>query len=283
MRSPSIRRPEAAIAAALLALLNLAPTRAGELMAIRGSNELVSFNSATPGTITGSKLVTGLQAGEILLAIDRRPSTDALYALGSSNRIYVIDAQTGIALAVGPVLDIPLTGSSYGFDFSPNADRIRINSDAEINFRVHPGTGVVVDANPGMAGTQPDTPLSPAGDIVGAAYDRVDIDPLTASTLYVIDSGTDQLLTQGGIDGTPSQNGGVLTPIGALGINITSAAGFDIDRDGQALAVLNVGVTSALYAINLGSGAATLIGNTGVNGLSGLAASDQVFLRNGFE
>ena len=61
----------------------------------------------------------------------------------------------------------------------------------------------------------------------------------TATTLYGIDTVANQLVRIGGVDGTPSPNGGTITPVGPMGsINAVSIGGFDIGQDGQALATL---------------------------------------------
>jgi hypothetical protein len=75
------------------------------------------------------------------------------------------------------------------------------------------------------------------------------------------------------VDGT-SPNGGALTNINPLGVNVSGDVGFDIDAGGTAFAALTVGGLSQLYTINLATGAATLVGSIGDGNLSigGLAA-----------
>ena len=60
-----------------------------------------SSTPATPGTIASTITITGLQPGENVLAIDLRPATGQLYALGSTSRLYVVDVVTGVGTAVG--------------------------------------------------------------------------------------------------------------------------------------------------------------------------------------
>src|SRR5262245_4315496 len=64
------------------------------LVALSASNQLLAFDSFTPGTIDVTRPVTGLQGGESLLGIDSRPQTGQLYGLGSSNRLYAINTTT---------------------------------------------------------------------------------------------------------------------------------------------------------------------------------------------
>ena len=90
---------------------------------------IVMFSSDSPGDVAVYK-VTGLQAGEEILGVDQRPATAQLYALGSSSRLYTIDLVTSTATEVGTGPFTPaLNGTSFGFDFNPTVDRIRIVSN----------------------------------------------------------------------------------------------------------------------------------------------------------
>src|SRR5262245_50999519 len=116
--------PRAALGVAGLVALGLglaAPGRAGAatITGVTTTNVLVTFDSATPGTIATSVAVTGLQGGETLLGIDRRPATGALYALGSTSRLYLINATTGAATQVGSAGAFTVSGTAFGFDFNP--------------------------------------------------------------------------------------------------------------------------------------------------------------------
>src|SRR5262249_46364265 len=71
------------------------------LFAVTRANELLRFNSATPGTIASSTPITGLQGGEKIRGIVVRPATGQLYALGSTSRLYTINPVTGAATPVG--------------------------------------------------------------------------------------------------------------------------------------------------------------------------------------
>lgn len=235
-----------------------------------GANDaLAVFDTDTPGAITSSRAVTGLVGGERLVGIDYRwiplagsGGAPGLYGLGvngatGASHVYRLDPATGAATPVGAGFNRP-AGTSYGFDFNPAVDRIRVSTQADDNYRLHPDTGAFVAA---------DTALSPAGKTIAtAAYDRVNVAPTTPAgptTLFVIDPTTDQLATQGGVNSTPSPNGGVINPVGALGVDAAATgANFDIAFDGKAYATLVVGGTPGLYAINTTSGAATLIGAT---------------------
>jgi Domain of unknown function (DUF4394) len=211
--------------------------------AIDETNNLLIFNFMNIGTPI-SKAITGLQTGEMILGVDIRPATGQLYALGSSSRLYVLNTASGAATAVGtaPFATL-LSGTSFGFDFNPTVDRIRCISNTGQNLRLHPDTGGIaaVDGN-----------LNPATPSVTASAYTNNFAGATTTVLYNIDSMTDKLTKQ------DPPNNGTQVEVGALGINVEVAGGFDItSRSGIAYAALKVGSMSSIYTINLTSGAAT--------------------------
>ncbi len=93
-------------------------------------NRLISFGSDTPTAITRVAF-TGLPAGEQIVGLDQRPLNKQLVALSSASRLYRIDIATGAATAIGTAPFAPaLVGASFGFDFNPTVDRIRVTSEA---------------------------------------------------------------------------------------------------------------------------------------------------------
>ncbi len=241
----------------------------GTIYALTANNNLIAFNSVTPGTITRTVAITGLTAGEMLLGIDFRPNTNQLYAVSSANRLYSINTTTGAATVVGAAAFTPaLNGTVFGFNFNPAVDRIRLVSDAEQNLRLHPDTGVVAATDSPLAYAASDANVGANPNVVGVAYTN-SFRGTTSTTLYGIDSNLDALVRQGSVGGAPvSPNGGQLFTVGALGVNTTSQVGFDILAPGDtALAALTPqgSTSSSLYSINLLSGTATLIGTIGGN------------------
>jgi hypothetical protein len=110
--------------------------------AMDGSNNLLIFNPFDPNPLV--KATTGLQANETILGLDMRPANGQLYALGSSSRLYTINAASGAATAVGTAaFTTALSGTAFGFDFNPTVDRIRIISNTGQNLRAHPETGAL--------------------------------------------------------------------------------------------------------------------------------------------
>lgn len=260
------------------------------VVGVTTSNLLVSFRANSPGEILTSVHLTNLPLGVTITGIDFRPATGELFGLTSTNQVISIDRDTGQTIARGAILDPTLFAAStgVGFDFNPTVDRLRIINSSEENLRFNPVTFTIVDGDIGTAGVQGDTDLAfDAGDanagqnpnIVGAAYDRNDIDIATPTTLYGIDSTLNILVAQGGLNGIPSPNLGQLFTLGSLGVDPTDRVGFDISDNGQggvgaALAVmqLNGETTSKLFSINLNPstsnqpiGSATLVGEIGTD------------------
>lgn len=242
------------------------------LVGLNTNDQLMVFESA--GTISGISInVTGLQTGEHLLGIDFRPATGELFGLGDSRRLYTINLANGAATAVNASpFDLPLNGTSFGFDFNPVVDRIRVVSDANQNFRLNPASGAVIDGDPNTPGTQGDPPvayLTAVDPTVTASAYANSFAGTAATTLYGIDTGLNHLVTQ-----DPAT--GLLTTRGLLGVDPSELTGFDIltDTSGDtAFAALTVGSQNGIYAIDLVTGAATLVRNApGTLPLKGLAA-----------
>ena len=204
---------------------------------------LLIFNPMT-GVIT-PKGITGMPAGEEVLGVDFRPATGQLYALSSASKIYTLNLGTGLATMVGAApFATPLSGTSFGFDFNPTVDRIRIVSNTGQNLRVHPETGAVafVDGMINMAGAS----------VNGAAYTN-NFAGATTTALYDIDMMGNRLFLQN------PPNDGVLSPVGPLGITITNnRGGFDIGgMSNTGYALLTTAMGTWVYNINLSTGAAT--------------------------
>src|SRR5262249_9651875 len=134
-----------------LVLLAGSPVQGQEiLIGLTATDSLIQFPSTTPGTILGTTAITGLQAGESIVRIDFRPATGGLYGIGSTSRLYLIDPITGTASAVGPVFVVPLSGATFGVDFNPVVDRIRIVSNTGQNIRINPNNGTTAGVDPGL-------------------------------------------------------------------------------------------------------------------------------------
>jgi hypothetical protein len=63
-------------------LSGLAPARAELIVALTTQNTLLSFDTASPGTVTTIGAIAGLVAGDALVGIDRRPQALPAVYLG---------------------------------------------------------------------------------------------------------------------------------------------------------------------------------------------------------
>ena len=235
---------------------------AGDVFAITVSNKLVSFNRDAPATIRTNVAVTGLQSGETLLGIDFRPADGLLYAVGSSGRIYTIDTTSGAATVKSTLAadaadtTLPFTalsGTDYGVDFNPAADRLRVVSNTGQSLRINVDSGATTTdgAINGGAANAAVTASAYTNSFAGTA----------TTTLYALDTANDTLYVQ-----NPPNNGTLSTPV-ALGVDAGAANGMDIDaRSNMAYAVLTVGGARNLYTVNLAatSSPATSVGALGL-------------------
>lgn len=211
------------------------------------SGNLLIFNPEKPGTVI-TKAFMGLQTGETIVGLDFRPATAQLFALGSTNRIYAINTSSAAATAIGTsAFAAPVANVSYGFDFNPTVDRIRLVGSNGINLRLNPLTG-------GIAAT--DVNLNPGTPAVSAAGYTNSFAGSTATVLYDIEHSSGKLFKQ------DPPNNGTLVEVGSLGITIESANGFDIGgMSNKAWGIFTVGGTTSLYSVDLMTGKATAAGN----------------------
>ncbi|HEV2813353.1 MAG TPA: DUF4394 domain-containing protein [Solirubrobacteraceae bacterium] len=248
-----------AVAVAACAALLCAPAAANAADVIYGlteSNRLVRFNSDRPGHVLESVPVQGLVQGETLVGIDVRPETDALYAVGTSNRVYQVNPDTGATRRAFGAFSPALSGASFGVDFNPVADALRIVSDAEQNLRIPFGGGNAGNANDDQplqyAAGDPGAGTNPA--VAGAGYTN-SFPGATETVLYDIDTARDTLVRQA------PPNAGTLTTVGPLGLDAEAAAGFDVSPQGNvAYAALRPAgqPRHALYRVDLATGGLTV-------------------------
>ncbi len=218
------------------------------LVVVNGSNADVT---RTP--------ITGLRPDERIVGLDVRPRNPTqLYGIGSSSQVYIIDRASATATRVGAQFTPALDGSSFGVDFNPTVDRIRVISDTDQNLRLHPDTGevVAVDTPLNYAPGDPNEGANPTA--VGAAYTFTPFPPNgAATTLFDVDSALDILTIQS------PPNAGVLNTVGSLRFNTEDAVGFDIaggQADPRAYGLFRDRTASKLLRVRLDSGRASATG-----------------------
>jgi hypothetical protein len=246
--------------AALVSSVAIVGTASAELVyGVTNNGFLASWNSTTPGSLASGVAIQGLQANEKIVGIDFRPATGQLYGLGSFNRLYTIDTATGFATQVGSPFAIPLNGTSFGFDFNPTVDRIRVTSDADQNLRLNPNTGAVVAAD-GMLQYAAGDPFSSSNPTIAHNAYTNNFAGAQTTTLYGIDTANDTLVIQN------PPNLGTLVTVGSIGADMTDVGGFDISGlTGKAYAVIldAQSAKSTFWSIDLATGQGLLIGEIG--------------------
>ena len=265
----TLRRPFCAAAALSLALAACDDDPTGSsfnpqgrrIFALDGAGNLLTFGSQNPDRVRRTT-ISGLASGETLTGIDFRPRDGRLIGLSSSSRLYTVDTLSAAAVAIGTAPFTPaVTGGVVGFDFNPTVDRIRVHAGAGQNLRLNPDNGAVAAIDTALTYVAGDAGAGTAPRIVATAYTN-SVSGATATQLFGIDSGRDVLVLVG------APNGGRMTTVGALGVNTTDDAGFDIagpDATREVYASLTVGSRSELFTINLATGAATRVGRIGVS------------------
>jgi Domain of unknown function (DUF4394) len=216
---------------------------------------LICFNERRPEKVTNIGTVSGLSGGDTaLIGIDYRVQNGMLYGVGNAGGIYLLNTTNATATLVNR-LTVGLSGTAFGVDFNPVADRLRIVSDTGQNLRHNVNPDGVTIADTALNYTAGVTALG----VVGAAYTNNDLDPTTNTTLYNLDSTLDQIVVQ-----SPPNNGSLVAN-GKLTVDATAIVGFDtystlrngVTVEVQSLAAIKTadGATK-LYAINVTTGKA---------------------------
>lgn len=266
--------------AAVAVLVSLAANevRADLLTAVILGNRLVTFDSSAPNTLISNTPITGLQSGESVVGLDRRPADGLLYAVGNTQRLYTLNATTAVATQVGSGSGWGLSGA-LGVDFNPVNDFLRIGTSTTVNVRINPNNGTLIATDSALAYATGDPHAATTPSVVGLAYTN-NFAGATTTTLYGIDSALGILVTQS------PENAGTLHTVGSLGASTTpNLTSFEISgTSGTAFASLTFPAAanfSQLYSIDLSTGTATSLGSIGnlsafdapVVGLAGPIAS----------
>jgi len=217
---------------------------------LTADQRLVTFKVTDPDETRAIGKVTGLSGDARLVGIDYRVQDGKLYGVGVAGGVYTLSASDAKATKVGQ-LTVALSGASFGVDFNPAADRLRIVSDTGQNLRhnVNPGGTTIADTPL----TYPPATTTVTG-VTAVAYTNNDLDANTATTLFAVDTMLDQVSVQ-----APA-NAGLLSPAGKLTVDAAGDAGFDIYNgrsvDAAGFLTLTVGGRSALYTVSLVTGRA---------------------------
>lgn len=236
------------------------------VIGLTDDGRLVWFRANSPQSTRDIGYVQGLSGNDTaLVGIDFRVQDGKLYGVGNGGGVYTIDAATAEAQFVN-ALTVPLMGTSFGVDFNPVADRLRIISDTGQNLAHNVDVGGVTVANSTLTYTAPPAAPVAATGVTGAAYTNNDLNqPATATTLFDLDTMMDQIAIQ-----SPPGTG-ILVATGKLGLDADVVTGFDIySRLERGVTVSNHGFASLMtngsrgfYRIHLTTGRAIRLGALG--------------------
>ncbi len=238
--------------------------KALQVVALTTDQRLVCFNERKPAKARAIGYVSGLFTDTALVGIDFRVQDGLLYGVGNAGGVYKLDTSTATATLINR-LTVALDGTSFGVDFNPAADRLRITSNTGQNLRHNINVGGVTLADDPLDYPTTVNGVGPTAlGITGSAYTNNDLSATTATTLYSLDT----LLDQVSIQSPP--NDGTQAATGKLGVDAQAGSGFDIYskvRDGaavdvQAFAALTAADgSSSFYKVSLPTGKATVRGS----------------------
>jgi hypothetical protein len=194
-----------------------------------------------------------------LTGIDVRPADGMLYGVAGDGTIFTIDIKSGQATMKSKMSETLKPGVTATVDFNPVADRLRVMGSDGTSLRVNVDDGKATvdgshkykdgDANAGK------TPKVVAGAYTNSSKGT------KATALYNIDAATGALVTQA------PPNDGVLNTVGSLGMPVSGPVAFNIVSSGEDKNDAWLVAGGALYAIDLKTGKATMVGK--IEGLSG--------------
>ncbi len=227
------------------------------LAGVTGTNNLVTFNSNSPGTYISSNPITGTANGNFITNIAFNSDNGLHYGLDTSANLYRISTN-GAAISI--VSSLALGSFDAGFDYDPSSGNLVFASlsGASTSVLSPDGSGLMTNS---IAYGLGDTNSSATPNLFGIAVDPVFFETYTLdSALGVLGKIIDPAFAE-------------IFTVGSLGLNVTSVGGFASDADGNFFAALSTdGLTTGLYSINTTTGAASSIGSFSDDGVVTLAA-----------
>lgn len=233
------------------------------VFAVDLDNRLMLFGSESPGVLARLVPITGIGGGGRIVSLDFRGESGGLYGVGTDSRLYAIDTLSGAATPVGAPFHPEAAGTHFGILINGEANQLRIHgveSDQNLLLRATTGELLSVDAPLAFAGNDQHAGQNPG--VAGSAVRPAD------GKVFGIEANQDILVR------LPDPALGTLHTVGPLGAGTTLCVGFDIAEDGAAFAALTQSDGSKLHAIDLETGAATLIGTIAIDSpVQGIAIS----------
>ncbi|MFC4309665.1 DUF4394 domain-containing protein [Steroidobacter flavus] len=263
--------------------------------ALLSNNMLAAFPSIAAAGFDTPVTIAGVNMGDVLVSIDRRPQNGFLYGLGynataGTVQLYNISSQTATATAIGTAGSFTAAdgvtavrvgadaNTVFGMDFNPTVDRVRVVNSAGQNFRINPNNGALVDFDAVATGTQMDGGINgPTVSVQETAYTN-SVTNAAMTTQYTLDQTIDSLCIQN------PPNNGTQTMCMLLSVPVETVQGFDIPSTvavtasnsvatglGTAVVRASGRTQDELVNINLSTGAVTTLGPVGPAGIIGVA------------
>lgn len=262
--------------------------------ALLSNNMLVAFPSVLASGFDTPVSIAGLNDNDRLVSIDRRPQNGFLYGLGydavdGTVQLYSIASETAFATPIGaagsfvaangtPVRIGVDAATTFGIDFNPIVDRVRVVNSAGQNFRIDPNTGALVDFDAIALGTQMDGAINGTTTSVQETAYTNSAPNATVTTQYTLDQTIDAVCIQN------PPNNGTQTMCMPLSVPVETVQGFDIPSSvtvttsntaatglGTAVVRASGRTQDELVNINLSTGGVTTLGPVNPTGIIGLA------------
>ncbi len=290
-------------AAIVTASLLATQAKAQSMVGITDANSIFTMaNVSSPSSISGPYSVSGVTAGQVLIGIDKRPSTGELYALGYnaitlSAQLYKITnsgtAYTATAVGSGTSSINLGAGNSSAFDFVSTVDnQIRIVGRNGNNYIMDVATGAVTSTGTSsIAFALGDVHVSLGGTLAATAFtnsyygtdntQEVGFDA-TNNTLVTFDAGT----YANGFNNTAYDMHSIGATGTGLSILLSNAIGMDTWFDTTAhnniifMSANTLTTGTHLYKYDMSS-TSGLMTDIGIIGSGALNVNDIAFDNNG--
>jgi hypothetical protein len=263
--------------------------------ALLSNNRLAAFPATFPAGFESAMPISGVAPGERLVSIDRRPQNGFLYGLGynptaGTVQLYSISSTTALATPIGTAGNFVAPDgitrvrigadatTTFGIDFNPTVDRIRVVNSAGQNFRMNPNNGALVDGDPMSPGVNMDGGINGVTVSVQETAYTNSVPGAAVTTQYTIDQTIDALCIQN------PPNAGTQTSCLPLSVPVETVQGFDITPSvsvatanttatglGTAVVRASGRTQDELVNIDLATGVVTTLGPLSTTGIIGIA------------
>jgi len=233
---------------------------AEHVVGLTTNNSLAIMDGENPTNVLNVASITGVQAGDQIIAIDYNLESGDLLGLGQNDFLYDLDPVTGAAtlIGTGALEDLTLDGNII-FEIDPILNIIRALDGNGTYALINPVLGIVQSLLDEVLLYQlDDVNFGTVPEVVSGAIDNLNILEEDQGIFYLIDKKTSsvvQLVT--GLINTLD----TIAPITGIE-NVENIIGFDISEEGLALigSLLENGLGTEILNLNLIDGATTLLG-----------------------